>query len=245
MTVFNQGDNNQGTQTESFLDKLVATKGEQWRDPEAVAKGYLNSQEMINHLKNQVAEMQEDLTKQDYAKALLERMGTQGQAPSTPTPTPITTGTSTEAPTRAVESDEIKSLINEAITQRERDATAKQNLQSAEAKLTELFGDTASKVVQDKAASLGMSMERLQEIAQESPTAFLQLIGEPQRETPRIVTQGSINTSRDSFTSTSHERDWNYYQNLRRTNRKEYYSPKVQNQMLQDKLRLGDRFGNT
>jgi hypothetical protein len=57
------------------------------------------------------------------------------------------------------------------------------------------------------------------------------------------MVQGSVRTEGVNMQQ-SNERDWNYYQNLRRQNSKQYYSPKVQQQMMQDKLRLGDRFGN-
>jgi len=42
---------------------------------------------------------------------------------------------------------------------------------------------------------------------------------------------------------TSTERDWSYYQKLRRENRNMYYSAKTQQQMFEDKARLGDKFG--
>jgi hypothetical protein len=43
---------------------------------------------------------------------------------------------------------------------------------------------------------------------------------------------------------TSAERDWSYYQKLRRENQSQYYTPKIQRQLMEDKKRLGDRFGN-
>ena len=43
----------------------------------------------------------------------------------------------------------------------------------------------------------------------------------------------------------SNVRNWNYYQNLRRENPNQYYSPKVQQQMIQDRMQMGDKFGNT
>jgi hypothetical protein len=53
----------------------------------------------------------------------------------------------------------------------------------------------------------------------------------------------SINTEGVNMQSST-ERNWTYYQNLRRENPNQYYSPKVQQQLMKDKLRMGDRFGN-
>jgi hypothetical protein len=42
---------------------------------------------------------------------------------------------------------------------------------------------------------------------------------------------------------TSTERNFDYYQKLRRENRNLYYSAKTQQQMFEDKSRLGEKFG--
>jgi hypothetical protein len=57
------------------------------------------------------------------------------------------------------------------------------------------------------------------------------------------MTQGSVRTDGVAMQSSS-QRDWSYYQKLRRENRNEYYSPKVQQQLMEDKMRMGDKFGN-
>ena len=86
-----------------------------------------------------------------------------------------------------------------------------------------------------------MSLERMRVIAAESPSAFFALIGEP-KKTFSPITQGSVRTEGVGM-QTSTERDWSYYQKLRRENRNMYYSAKTQQQMFEDKARLGDKFG--
>jgi hypothetical protein len=58
--------------TESFVAKLVETRGENWSDPEMIAKGKIEADNHIAELERQIAEMREDLSKQDYSKSLLE-----------------------------------------------------------------------------------------------------------------------------------------------------------------------------
>jgi len=81
----------------------------------------------------------------------------------------------------------------------------------------------------------------MQEIASESPNAFLSLMGEPVKDLGSM-TNSSIRT--ESVTQqASSDRDWNYYQKLRKENRNLYYTPKMQQQILDDKERLGVKFG--
>jgi hypothetical protein len=57
------------------------------------------------------------------------------------------------------------------------------------------------------------------------------------------MVQGSVRTEGVNMKSST-ERNWAYYQNLRRTNKHDYYTPKVQQQLMEDKMRMGDGFGN-
>jgi len=56
------------------------------------------------------------------------------------------------------------------------------------------------------------------------------------------MVEGSVRTEGVNMQA-SNERDWSYYQNLRRDNRSLYYSPKIQRQLMEDKSRLGGKFG--
>jgi hypothetical protein len=149
--------------SDSYLQKLVETRGDNWKDPEVLAKGKLEADEHIKNLETQLTQMREDL--------------------------------STEART----------------------------------------------ILVNKSQELGISVERMQELAAESPSAFFALIGEKQ-QTFKPITQGSVRTEAVGVKSGG-ERDFNYYQTLRRENRGLYYTPKIQQQMMEDRQRLGDRFG--
>ena len=71
-TATTQEDQNNETQAqetpsqESFLDKLVQAKGENWKDPEVLAKGKLEADGYIKNLEDQLSQMREDLKKQEY-----------------------------------------------------------------------------------------------------------------------------------------------------------------------------------
>ena len=62
-TQEDQNNENQGQETpqqESFLDKLVQAKGENWKNPEVLAKGKLEADGYIKNLEDQLSQMRED-----------------------------------------------------------------------------------------------------------------------------------------------------------------------------------------
>jgi hypothetical protein len=258
MSVFTEGaETTQTTQTEqvttetsppqdSFVAKLVEAKGENWNNPEVLAKGKLEADSYIQQLESQLTQMREDLGKQDYAQKLLDQLQNKAADPTTAnavTPNNNNTGGTSDGNTNpSLSEDDLKSLVEKTLTAREKDGLVKQNLSIVDQELEKSYGTNAKATVQKKADELGISLERMQEIAAESPNAFFSLIGEPKKNFNPMV-QGSVRTEGVNM-QTSAERNWSYYQNLRRTNRNEYYTPKVQQQLMEDKMRLGDGFGN-
>jgi len=243
--------NAEQTQTEaspqaSFLDKLVETKGENWRDPETLAKGKLEADGYIKNLEDQLVQMREDMKKQDYQADLLAQL--QNKATETTT---VNNGESnnnngsidTQNTTGVVDEDTLKSLVEKTLTQREKNSTVQQNLSQVDKELESSFGTEAAATVQKKAEELGMSMDRLRDIASESPSAFFTLIGPPEKTFSPMVL-GSVRTEGVNMQASA-DRNWSYYQNLRRENPNQYYSPKIQQQLIQDKMKMGDKFGNS
>ena len=230
--------------TESFVAKLVAERGEQWSDPEAIAKGKIEADAHIKHLEEQLASMREDLSKQDYAKALLEQVQNKaGQADPTPE---LSTLSGTEASSDTTsEAPDIQSLVEEALKAREAKQSVEANIAKVDAALTEKFGTDAPSVVASKAEALGMSLDRLRDLAAESPSAFLTLVGEaPLTQQPAAPT-GSVNTSSESFNGASGKKGFAHYQEMRRNNPTQYYSPSVQREMIAMRDKLGSDFFNS
>ena len=226
-----------------YVAKVVAAKGAQWSDPQELAKGYDASQAYIQNLENQAKEMQTELEKQDYAKTLLEQLQSQGKPPVTEqTVAPDSTTQENTTPQRS--EDELKNLMKEVLTQTNTENVKSSNLQRVDEKLKELYGTEAEAKMAKKSQELGLSKERLQDLAGESPEAFFQIIGEKVEKEFNKTTQGTINTSAPAFENTSNVRNWDYYENLRRTNKALYFSAAVQKQLFADKVEQGSTFGN-
>jgi rubrerythrin len=231
--------------TEDWLAKVVEAKGETFKDVQVLAKSKLESDRYIKELEEQAKALREELTRQDYSAKLLEQL--QNKAPNPTNGNPVApnqnNGSTTPSDTKPETSEDIlKALVEKTLTERETKNTAEQNAAIVRNELVAKYGTEAKSHVERKAQELGMSYSRLEQLAQESPNAFLTLIGEPKKDF-KPLTQGTINTQSVSM-QTSTARDWNYYQNLRRTNKTEYFKPSTQQQMLKDKLSMGDKFGN-
>ena len=256
MDVFSEsGQTNDTTQPEiqatestqpqdSFVQKLVEAKGENWKDPEVLAKGKLEADGYIQELETQLNSMREDLSKQDYAKSLLDQLQNKAAESTTANiamPKNNIGDTSDGNTNPNLSEEDLKSLVERTLTERDKDSVVKQNLNLVNEEMEKSYGTDASAKIQNKAKELGLTIERMQEIAAESPNAFFNLIGEPKKDFKPMV-EGSVRTEGVNMQA-SNERDWSYYQNLRRDNRSLYYSPKIQRQLMEDKSRLGGKFG--
>lgn len=219
--------------TEDWVGELVKEKGEQWQDPQAIAKGYLHAQNRIKELEAIAEEAKEN----DYAKTLLEQLQATQATAATPEPleTKETPSSTEQNDHTSLRPEDIESLLEEKLS-----ARAKQ--EKVEKTLREKFGDNANKVIHDRAKELSLSIDKMQELANESPEAFLRLIGDPTPKETNKTISSSVNTG-GGFNSNSGERNHAYYSKLRRENRKLYDS--MQAQMLQDRVRLGNDFYNT
>ena len=231
--------------TESYVAKLVEAKGENWKDPEVLAKGKLESDRYISELEAQLNQLREDLKKEDYAEKILQEIRNKATDTNTVNqslPNNDTVGTAgDDTPQSSLSEEDLKSLVEKTLTEREMQSTVTQNLKVVDEELVKQYGTEAQKTVAKKAQELGISLDRMKEIASESPTAFFALIGEGKKNFNPMV-NSSVRTEGVNL-QPSTERDWNYYQKLRRENRDLYYTPKVQQQLMQDKLRLGEKFG--
>ena len=218
---------------EHFIQQVVTEKGEQWSDPQTLAKGYVHAQKRIKELEEIASQSQ----KQDFAKELLEQLR---QAPSRETAEAVpNTPTSGEENTTPSPED-IQSLIETKLTEREKTLSIQQNLSQADKLLEEAFGTEANATVTSKAKELGLTKERLTEIAGESPSAFMALMGEAPAKQTNTANTSSKNTA--SLDIKSGERNKEYYSELRRKNPTLYMQPETQRQMLEDAERMGSAF---
>lgn len=219
----------------SYIEQLVAAKGETWKDPEIIAKGKLESDQHIANLERQLKEMTEDFTKkqaeQDYAKKLLEELQN-GKPPE------VSAGSSspkeeanTQTENTTLDPSKLEELIHKTLDQRTQAQIAADNVRKVDAHLSETYGTEAGKTVQAKAQELGLSVDYLKGIAEQSPDAFFNLMGTPKPQQSSAPPKGSVNAM---AAQGSGDRTYAYYRNLRKENPSQYYKASVQQQLMKD-----------
>lgn len=219
---------------QSFVAQLVAARGEQWSNPETIAKGKLEADQHIARLEQQLKELNEDFGKtkaeQDYAKKLLETLQEQKLLAGTSEQSPKQESGAGEENT-TLDPSKLEELIAKVLDNRTVEQKAADNRTKVDKYLQEVYGTEAGETVQAKAKEIGLSVDYLRGIAEQSPDAFYQLIGAPKPKESAVPPSGSVNSM---ATMQSGERTYAYYRELRKTNPTKYYSPSVQQQLFKD-----------
>lgn len=229
------------TPSESFVDQLVAAKGDQFRDPEAMAKSLLSADPHIKKLEAENATYREAQQKEAFAESLLEEL----RKTQTPTSGEVVKPESTggdEGATTPTNPEDIKKLVEEAISLKEQESTVAQNVAEADRLMVERFGDQAGSELGKKAEELGVSKEYMLEVAQKSPNAFMRLMGDAPAQQTNSSTEGSVNTSALQVSNSNGKKSWSYYKELMRKDEKTYRSREVQAQLNKDIAEQGDAF---
>jgi hypothetical protein len=242
-SLFEQETDLSQQQTDDNIAKVIAAKGDTWSDPNVMAKGYLSSQEHIMTLEAENAQLKEGASKNDYMKEVLDRIEAGKAKPTDGEPaTKLQVSTET-ADNQSVTVEQIKGLVTEALTENEATNTANQNLVETKAQLTKAFGTEAQAKINARTTELGMTKERMDQLASESPTAFMSLMGEAPVKQQNTQLESALNST-DALTQPS-QRNWAYYQKMRKENPTVYRTPKLQAQMMEDYASMGEGFGLT
>ena len=253
MSVFSEEQVTPATQSEQVTSNEAVTapstvgdlvgEGRKFNDVEALAKGKLEADKFIEQMKQENAALKADLEKQAYRLGVNDHLAEKASASTADLSDPNNnnSGTSNTANTQLGSSEaNIESLVEQTLKRREQESSAKNNIAIVESELEKAYGTEASSAVKQKASELGLPMNELQGMAAKSPAAFMQLMG---KSAPSIspVVQGSIRTEGSTMQASS-EKDFGYYQRLRRENSSQYYKPSTQRAMMADAERLGDNF---
>ena len=139
--------------------------------------------------------------------------------------------------------EDIEKIVLEKLTQADQRKVLENNFSTIKAKLKERLGDNHQEILKQRREELGLTQDFADELARSHPNVFLKTFGldEQPREGYIPPPRGSVRPS--SFAAKQPVRDWNYYQELKKTNPKIYLDPKIAVQMHEDAVALGDKFG--
>lgn len=178
-------------------------------------------------------ERQQNLTREQLESALTRFAQTPLASNETP---PVN-----EADKPTYDPNQLKSLVSQGFMEMRQKENEEANAKLVEGKLIERFGSNYQDTLTRQAVDLGLSLQEVNAMAKTNPKVFMRTFGldiTPQTQPFQAPPRSSI-----SFTPTSGpKRTWAFYQKIKQDKPTEYYSPKIQNQMVQDYTSLGTAF---
>jgi hypothetical protein len=230
------------------LDHLVG-EGKKYKDPDELAKAYAHASTFIDRLKEENDGLRTELSAGLTVKDVLERhldARPQSAPPAQESPPPAQPAP-VQVAEPAISKEDLTALVRQVNEEDTRVRTAQENATKVEQTLIDIYGspEKANQAVRARADELGVSLKFLEGVALQSPKAFLAQMGldAPKQQSAPQATRSDVNTEAFRRGSTAVKPGtYAWYNELRRTNPNEYWSPKIQNALYSDRTRLGESF---
>lgn len=208
------------SQADPFAE--LVGEGKRYKTPAELAKGKLAADEAIRQREAENAQLRAQL-----AELTTKLQGTQ--------PEPLSAS-------GGLDDDE---LVNKIVQVQQKLRTQEQvtaNVETVKNTLLELFGnfETADAHIAAKARDLGMSIEQLQSLAAERPKAFFKLIEVTEPTPAATPSRGTVNpVALQNLQGATQVKPgtYEYYQNIHKTNPKLYFTPEIQNALMNDAMK--------
>lgn len=223
----NTGDNQELPNTDAAAISALVGSDKMYKTEADLAKALQAKEDHIKKLEKENGGMREDLARLEGAASSADKLDEVIKQ--------LTAGRSHEGEdTPALSREEVRKLVNEAVTSSKTEEVMKTNINKAQASVLEKYKDeeAARAFIKEKAAELGMSTQDLQKVAAKSPQGFLRLVG------MGGTTENNgdeSNRFRSSTTAESaikgdvpKEGTVEYYSWLRRNKPSEYWRPSTQ-----------------
>jgi hypothetical protein len=191
----------------------------------------------LDDLRNDYLKLREEATAKASLQDLIAR---QEQLLANPDKT-VTTPTEETKPS-TLKPEDIDSLLEQKLTQREKLSKQTENFNFVRAKLKEQFGDKASEVLKQRMDTLGLDQAFTDDLARSHPQVFLKTFGVEETYRQQDTAPPRSSQRQTSFAPTVQKRDWNFYQEMKKTNPRMYLDPKIAIQMHNDAIALGSDF---
>jgi len=198
----------------------------------------------INQLQEETAALRDALAAKDV-EVEAQRLLREAREAANPPPSPAAKPAAGE-PAKPLTEDELVERVIKAQEQRVATERSQANAKAVGERLVELYGtpDAANKLVADRAAELGVSIEYMQHTAAKSPNAFYELMKLETAPKAAPAPHGDVNTAAlQTHAPGVKEGTSAYYEQLRlKIGDVEFYKPKIQQARFKDAQRLGDAF---
>jgi len=219
------------------LEDLIG-EGKKYRDPDAVAKAVLEKDAYIQRLEKEAEEARAELRTRLTLEELSDKILSSPKTPIQPTPgnPPAEADLNKNTP-------DISALVAQELAKTRSAEQTAVNMEKAKAGLKERFGGDYVSALTSVAESLSVNTKFLDGLAAQSPTAFLQLVDsvKPKDDRrPLAPPTSGLDPARGGLPSGV--KNNKYYQELRRTDQKLYFSKKVQAELYRNAMEQGSKF---
>jgi len=166
-TIFGGEDNNTAAPasatTDSSLFTALVGDTQKYKTAEDLAKAYTNADQFIETLKEENRKLREQVASAKTIDEVLERMSKQGSAPEADNP-----------PAQGITPDVVQQLVEKTLEGRKQLETKNGNLLKADALMKQKFGEKATEVFKQRAATPEKA-KILMELAATDPDEFVSL----------------------------------------------------------------------
>lgn len=221
----------------NYLAELVG-EGKKFKTVEDLAKGKWNSDSMIETLKAEINTLKTQADSGKNIDAVLAEIRKINTKENTDPGSGQTTMTEQKTPDPV----NIEEIVLNTLQKTEATKRLETNRQTTIAKMNEVWGADAPKKLQEISGQLGVSIEYLRGVADQSPNVFFQLTGLNANRSAPSGTTVPTSTVRTGITDTGKERTMAFYRELKKQNPARYKEADIQVQMHNDAMRLGERF---
>jgi len=239
-TLFDPNATPQLDPNKDYLSELVG-EGKKFKTIEDLARGKYEADIYIDTLTRKQDEINRDYRRvleeskaQAALKDMIAQLQTQQQRPEPQNTPPV----NDQKP--VIDRDELKSLISNEILETERQRKERENFMTVQKKLSEQFGPNYQEVLKRQMESLELSAEDIDRLAKKSPTAFFNTLGLNQTTKPSNIAPPRTQRNDTFLPSSGKKRDYQYYQELKKTNPTLYLDPKITVQMQNDVIEMGE-----
>jgi hypothetical protein len=234
-------DNSNSQPKEIKADDLVG-EGKKFKTVDDLAFGKYQADTFIEQLKRENQELRSEIASRKRLEDLAELFTTRKPDSTVDNQTDEKPG---EQNKPAFDPEEISKLVEDTVSRREAARRQEANLKEVKQTLMDHFGPEYPKHLTAQADALGMDPKELSQLAAVNPKALYRLVGLDNTKAP--------NPAADLFAppksqmavpprQNTGERTKSYYDKMRREDPKEYMSSRIQTQMHNDAIRLGERF---
>ena len=218
-------------------DALVG-EGKKFKTVDDLAKGKASADAHIANLEKELAELRQDLSARLTVEDFVSRLGkpvSRSESENNQTGEPV------ESPAPQNENkmslqEEVQKALRAEIEKSSREA----NIAKAKQALRERLGDDYNEKLQKIAEGLGVKPEFLSSMAATSPEGLTKvvesMVPEKDRRPLNVQTQTSVPNAQEGA------RTYKFYQDLRKKDPELYFSKRVQKEIHDQAVKLGDSF---